>query len=289
MYKDYHDYLQTIAVNFVSQDGLQFQVQSAPEEAEALLGSNLAFVIGKTLNKDPKIIGKEIVELSLKGDSKFKLLQAPSGFINASPTRQYLIEFLNSLEQNLKSDNFFNFNSLDFRRVIQKTNNEDIDKLLSKGKLSSSDILMLIALLGDPELNVNPYLSGLKGKENIPWYLEKFKKDSSNLKNEIHYSDFLPELGFCNITMERNFHYQSLENVLTYQVHAFLSLRSFRKYEDLFSYCIKLVNSFYEYFNHPTFRSLESEQKNACLLGAYYKSLILNNAISLLARTNISY
>jgi len=297
MYKDYHDYLKTLAVNFISKDKLQFQVQSAPEEAQALLGSNIAFVIGKILNRDPKIIGKEIVELSLKDDFKFTLLQAPSGFINANPSRKYIVEFLNSLEQNLKSDDFFNFDSpnysLNLKKIIQKTKNEDVKILLSKGKLTSPDILMLIALLGNLELNVNPYLSALKGKENIPWYLEKFRKDSSILKNEIHlsinYSDFLPDLGFRNITMETNFHFKSLDNVLAYQVHSFLTLRSFRKYEDLFSYCLKLVNSFYEYFNHPTFRKLESDQKNACLLGAYYKSLIIDNAISLLARSNISY
>ncbi len=303
MHVDYHKYLKSLALEFLetkdSINKIEFHVQHAPDEADALLGSNLAFILGKVLRKDPKLIAKEIAEInseSVHGEY-FKLVFAPSGFINANPTKLYLTNFLDNLEESLNSEEYFNFESAkletELKKNIEKTKNLDVKTLLESRNNSLSDqkdFKMLLALLGDEELNVQPYLKGLKGKENIPWYLDKFIEDTSNLKQEVRYSDFLPEIGFQNMASSAElFEYKNNEQVLLYQIHSFLNLRSYRKFEDFYSYCLQFVDSFYAYFNHPSFKASKGEDKKACLNGAYYLGIVVRKSISLLARSNISY
>ena len=71
--------------------------------------------------------------------------------------------------------------AVDWPRLLASTRNradEDMNEFLQARSAAVSydpqDRLMLLGLLAEPELSCRPFLRGLGGMQNVPWYFERF-------------------------------------------------------------------------------------------------------------------
>lgn len=121
-----------------------------------------------------------------------------------------------------------------------------------------ADRLMLLALLGDGELEAEPYLANLPGRQNVPWYVKRFFADSERAL--VGWSSGVgdtwdtecPEL--VNFTLE----------LLSFRA---IVLRAHRRVDDGAAVALVavlgLIRQFYRYFNDPRYR-LRSAEDAVC-------------------------
>lgn len=132
---------------------------------------------------------------------------------------------------------------------------------------SPDDRLMFLAALGNRELEVRPYLMQLKSRQNVPWYLTRFRKDASaavrsmaggNAKKSRELRDLTPEP--CFSTPLAPFLANTLSLLLRFRARLFSAVE--RRRPELFLHLlIEIVNAWYSAYQRPQLRRLVAESK----------------------------
>lgn len=259
MYFEYRVFIKELVTKWCEYNQYQiaeienFQISTPPSELNALVGTNIAFILAKKVKIEPIALCSALVNFN-SSESAFDLYATSSGFINANPRGQFLFKYFSEFSKKITSDSFFSFNTFNTINAILSSENEDLKKLL-KPELSETDFIMLLAILGDDELSADPYLQGLKGKENIPWLLEQFSRDWRRVVKASTVDNFVLN-DFSPSQLEQSFDFAFRE-----QLRALMCLRNFDSLERLFPFCLSLVSTFYECYNQPSFRqALESKE-----------------------------
>lgn len=231
--------------------------------------------ISRALNKNLEKYNKLPFILEISGSVYLNGYLSPQG-------REKLFHIFLNAEEKV----FFNLTSLTFPEMeksemfhlkeVQINWKEILDRLRTtddpskkifyeeckKGeKISFEQKLMLLSALSDKELDLRVYLQGLAGKQNVPWYFAKFLKDCANylsfLEKKLS-SDFVQ-----GNTNEENFR---LPQYLQSSANNFLSLRKvfyesirYSKPEKLVASLHCLIRDFYNLYNRPDFRNLQSQ------------------------------
>lgn len=241
-----------------------FQVLTPPENALAFVGSNITFSLARKIYIEPVKLSEQLAEFANQNqNSPFILLPTESGYLNARPKPSAIKDFFTCAPEKILKSEFLDFNADDVLSKIHNSENLDLKKLLkSKNNLDKADLQMALALLGDVELSVSPYLAGLKGKENIAWLLERFSEDWRKVSSSIEAKDLalrapriLQNLTSNTLILKEPDNFSSFEGILRHQLLALLSIRNFDSLDRLFSFSLSLVHSFYAYYNLPYFRA----------------------------------
>lgn len=270
MHIEFKKFLNQLVIDWLKQAKLEplavnnFQVLTPPPDARAFVGSNLAFSLSRKLGIEPVALCAELAEFGNNIDSSpFILMPTTSGFLNAKLKNTWIKNFINKFNSEILQGQFLNFNQQHLENKIQNAHNPDLKKLLlTRPSFNREDRYMALALLGNAELSVDPYLSKLKGKENIPWLLERFSKDWRSIREQVHpcglaslAPGLLEGLESNDLLIGGSNNFSDLTAVLKHLLLAILSIRSFDSLDRLFPFCLSLVNSFYAYYNQPYFRS----------------------------------
>jgi hypothetical protein len=158
----------------------QFAVEISPlaearteEPRESRFGfcsSEICFSLGKRYGIEPQALAETVAEL-FSSDS-FTLTVAGGGYLNFFPTESGILSFLSGEIEFNPPALTVDWESRHLKRVYTP----ELLTLRSTLTTSREGSLQLLAMLGDPEISVTPYLKGFGGSENVPWYLERYFK-----------------------------------------------------------------------------------------------------------------
>ena len=129
-------------------------------------------------------------------------------------------------------------------------------------QLPKREALMVLAAAADPELSLTPFLLGLGGRQNVPWYLTRFLADAATfvasceaaLVTESH-GDSSP-LDFESLP--ERFH-PLLLLLLRLRSRYLIAARR-RRPDQLLGHLLFLVRAFYNCYNHPSVRALNPRE-----------------------------
>lgn len=120
-------------------------------------------------------------------------------------------------------------------------------KLLGQEFVSFRDKLMALALLADRELEVKPYLLGLCGRQNIPWYFDKFVSDVSSYLSKYPIIE-VPQWGIATEEMFM----PVIIKILEFRHKFFLAAEEGKPWL-VVRQLIEMIRDFYTFFHHPSF------------------------------------
>ena len=214
----------------------------------------------------------------------FQLEIGGAGHLNATPTPAFRAEwFANILfkqpEALLSDGAFVVFAApdsepiplhVDLPRMLDRARaREDADMKLLLERFGSAaprrgDLLMLFGALSDPELDCSLYLRGLAGRENVPWYLDRFRSDIIGYERLL--SGYLaapphgepPQIFSDSMLLLRNFR----RSLILADLH--------QRPERFFGHLLELMKDFYRIYNQPPYRAPEkslSADERAWLAG----------------------
>lgn len=215
------------------------------------------------------------------GDS-FTVECAPSGHLNANPTPSYQHTFFATIERRgpeaLYSEAPIGIGArgeeLDGLGRSPRVDIGTLEALLREARsdepaavdaivdrLRSGDqrkdfgaLLMVLAALGDPELSFGPYLKGFGGRENVPWYLDRFRHAARALLEhatsppEVHAPDARIAVGDFGAADELR------TTILTLRASHRTAVRMKRP-EVLLSQLLRGVRAFFALYNRPEIRA----------------------------------
>ena len=226
--------------DFPAKDVANFQVLTPPENAEAFVGTNIAFSLSRKIAVEPVALSIQLAEFANKIEAPpFVLTAAASGYLNASPRNNAIEAFIEKFSAQIMNADFLKFSEKHLIDQIYQSQNPDIKKLINnRADLNKEDRQMALALLGDAELSVDPYLQGLKGKENTSWLLERFSRDWRMLGSKVKPSGLskiapkiLSGLNSNTLILGQGGDFSCLAGVLKHQLLVILSIRSFESLE----------------------------------------------------------
>ncbi len=173
----------------------------------------------------------------------------------------------------------------DFSKELLPKNffeDDGLETLLSLAKEDSfrrqDAKLQLLGMVKNRELGSLAFLLNTGGKENVPWYLNKFLEDA-----DLFYSKLLDfkknKKKFEGSKQEHEFSLDfwckdSLTLLLNARIQLINSIRQKKAYY-LLQYMIKVIDSFYRYYNHPQVRALSFEEREIKLLCDITNSLLM--------------
>lgn len=274
-------------------------VSGCPREIDAVLSSKIAFMLSRELRKNtgslekdktsPEGLAGSIAEAA-RGNPFFHVSVGGLGHINIVPSDLFVLEYLNSLSANgyrrlfqdqaivvLETKGAPLFGPRDFicdwGRVFargRKSKDEQIirfsKELEGKKELVADEKIMLLSLLADSELEIEPYRQGLFGRQNIPWYLRRFLKDwrvfvkncgEKGVEGRCLGLGWSLGLGSEN---EASLFFDSLLGRLVRYLLMFRSVVFRAEYEKrpelLVGHILLIIRVFYSYYNHPQMRGL---------------------------------
>ena len=252
-----HDFRQTI-----------FAIETCPKNIEADISSNVCFVLAKILKQ---LVGIEIKPIkiaeivqSTARSSLFELSLGGGGYINAGRTECFLKQFINQTLGNMSEPllNIKEFDAMFPWRQLAGSESEDIRKLMRLYQTQESNELrfMLLALLGNVELDINSYLNNIYGSENLPWYIRRFISDTETIQNEIK-ERFSVKDEFCDNMPPPKWLLPSVSVICKYRYVVKNSLIN-RHPEVLPILLVETISAFYKFYNHPECRSLKTSVYN---------------------------
>lgn len=247
-------------------------VVDCPIPAEGLIATNIAFVVAEKMKK---ICTDAVLPLDLAHALKEAMLPlhwdvhvSGPGFLNVRPTRQFFHDFLISVNEK-RSSCFFSETSVfekntsgiqaidvdwNSKYLHLSADDERYEKLFSRSDLETGGLnLMVLSLAADPELDVAPYLLDLAGRENVPWYLDRFERDSAQLSEGDRTDDTLVE-RFYNES--EKYPYQSLVVVLRNFRVRFLDAKKRKRPELFMAALLDMARAFYSGYNRPEGREI---------------------------------
>jgi hypothetical protein len=177
------------------------KVEDCPPGIDGVVVSDLAFVLSKLLSRSehrlqimPAAIAEDIVRAGrhLSGEEAilFRIEVGGLGYLNGTPTDFFVNEFIRrfsilgsailctsavvvigrDVEEKLRERTYVL--PADWSAAIERGRSSlgaefgQFEQFLSnKGKTTTDDMLMVLALLADSELDMNPYLLGLSGSQ----------------------------------------------------------------------------------------------------------------------------
>jgi arginyl-tRNA synthetase len=252
----------------------EFTCTLAPLREDALAATNLAFLLAKVLSKKPfpQQVAAELVsllELNLSKDFMFSI--GGQGFINIIPTAQYLKRFFREAGADPKGFFFDNtpeqikvdWDEQYYNEKLLKSDlaREFLNHLqpLPKNRNLTSDSLTLLAMLTDQDFDLTVYLRGLNGRENIPWYIERFLFDANRHSTSLTTAAHFPEDEFWKTQLDLLLSQRKIRALNLF--HELLFFREelrltfqLRQPERLLRAILKLIQSFYTLFNNPKMR-----------------------------------
>ena len=125
------------------------------------------------------------------------------------------------------------------------------------------ELLMVLAAAADPELSLRPFLLGLGGRQNIPWYLDRFQSDAQRFIAEAE-SLVEPEALRGVLGLEAlpvRFH--PLLMLLLRLRSRYLVAARRRRPDQLLNHLLALIRAFYTCYNHPSVRALSANEISA--------------------------
>ncbi len=239
------------------------------------------------------------------------------GHLNVFPSKKFLSLFLDAM---LRAPDFFS--RLDSRIVpsVSKLLPEKIDcdlialqKLLArseqriignerddrgstellkrfKATRSSDDAWMLLGVLSDEQIDVQPYLSGMFGSENIPWYLDTVRARAeamafTSTPSDQDVSELLnigfPRMRFAGKDGDSDEARGAVlrEGVLLERLALFrcllASARRMRSPKQMFLGLLEICKAFSALYNRPEYRSIDSisHQRLRILAGPVHRAI----------------
>ena len=265
------------------------RVYNCPQQQLGELSCDLAFEMSKLSRKElaqepqPSYVARVLSDLLAERPENWIITSAvDSGHLNFFLTPTFAIDFsrallgaeegellaFGSLLLGEQSEFEIGFaegleHSLECRELLVRAKRESPEEMmefsksrdLSKAVLSERDFSVLLALLADPDFEVESYLMGLASRMNVPWYFERFAKDCG---------EFLSKFEVCDMTSglasgEDLAALETLRGVFSFRDCFCQSLLS-KKPERLLGHLLACIRQFYEQYNSPRARALTSER-----------------------------
>ena len=269
------------------------EVDDCPKHVPFPVFSNIAFCIAERMRKcgiDPaqiapgKIAAALVEGINCGGHGVYFRAEASEiGHINGEPTALFVDKFFTRLfdkgeerlfmptcfvvDDSMESGEFDEPQLLMVRweKTLKRVSTEgDSDlarlwKSVAEGRsVSPEQGLMLLCLVDDDELEVSPFLAGLSGSQNIPWYCRRFVRDCSEVLKSYgrgNCVEFARALGAV--------YHGSESDVMSSWIRVILQLR--RKYlfakqsgraEVFAGWLLRVIRSFYRCYNQPRLRQM---------------------------------
>ena len=292
-----------------------FEVLECPLPDEGVVTTNVAFSLSKALSQgakaaDPALLPALLAEeiraacLSTAAESGpwFEVRVGGLGYLNASPSPEFSAAFLRAAADAARDFLFTTESSIvtpgcpapaslvsiavDWRAkpLGSKLQSDPdcraiLDRIRQQGRPLRDDLLMLLAVCGDPELDSRAYLHGLRGRENVAWYLDRFVKDADAFVAGIR--ERRPEIPALT---------ENAANALPEldgAVRSILSFRSFveaaarrRRADLLVGQILRCARCFYAFYNCPDVRAFaEGRGGGQEMLGVYLVSQAILHAV----------
>lgn len=247
----------------------------------ARLGSPVAFAIGKEFlasgGVSPEEFAKELLPVLERisresfGANAIHFSVESGGFLNVNFTDSAAFDLIEKLALDEQPFDFksvftasraakfppdaFVFSS-GYSRIRSRAaelDDEAVSELLTRPD-SPEVRLMLLGVLADPELDATIFLSGLKGTQNLPWLLERFKRDVFSVGSQFLASSQpgSGESGSIPPLLEQ-FACDLKEELLWARLEFAAAARHGRS-EELLRYLLRLSRVFYRFYNTPSCR-----------------------------------
>lgn len=238
------------------------------------LGSAIAFSIGKAYlaagGPGPEAFAKKLLEtLDVSASREFQFAVERGGYINVHFLDEGKTSFLQRLLA-LAPEEFLTpkmeSSWADVEERLQQQQDEHLQEFLNlsiSSKRSAEYRLMALGVLSDPELDLEPFLRDLKGKQNLPWAFRRFDFD-------------LRECESLLVAREDGLENPLLQNFLNANRERLIWLRwnweracNEGQPELFFSFLHSLFHLNYSFLNRPDFRLALSQatshrQANDC-------------------------
>jgi hypothetical protein len=165
------------------------------------------------------------------------------------------------------------------RQQVERSDNSDAREVLLKLEMtewSLDGVIMLLAVLADSEIDASSFLRGLSGRENVPWYLDRFFRESREYLRELATvageqsalatgNESFDQV-WCRLATVREEIFRSI-------VHSAGALDRHppnrQQPERLVKIAVDLVRCFYAFYNRPEWRPgfgrLEPERASAAI------------------------
>ncbi len=262
-------------------------VEDPPAVAQAELATSVAFRLAILFRKnglserypDPQRVAEIVCELAASEKPLFKLWTSGLGHINADRSAELIegmlrrllatgVDALFSAESMFESGESIVVEPLvapDWDYQLMKARNDEDTSLFLKrcgSELSAEDRLLFLALQGDPELDLKPYLSGLASRQNVPWYVKKFSRDwrayigalkidgGVDASQQLAYWVAATRCGTSHQWTPEQFLASVAEIVCSLRKHTVLA-PSPRRPVSVVAALLSTIRLFYAFYNHP--------------------------------------
>ena len=260
-----------------------FDVENCPLPEHGVLASNIAFILAKAVKPNRNTLPAEIAEQIVRvlDPSLWTANILGGGFINVTPNRKLyraLLDravrqgadfFLASIQRDesvsIPPEGFL----VDWGSKYLRGNGRDgFAEIADRTPLTRDDQLMLLALLGDEEIDHTRYLSAYAGRENLPWYLRRFVCDTIPSGDGSPAARLLDSAAGWFEDLPEDFPYTGLCRTLRALRYRIADSRQRRRPELYLRSLVDLVRAFYRGYNRPEGRLLvESDPAVRWLVG----------------------
>lgn len=248
--------------------------EASPDRLSALKPHQLAELLAAEINR-------------LNG-ADFTASPSPSGHVNGNPTPGYLSRFVSGaaaapaeifygnkpcgLEREPASfvlepipELTFNWKKLQARAEDRSGEERyELAAVLSRAQSAGEQrrsaaqdfgaFLVLLALVADDDFTLRVYARGIAGRENVPWYLDRFR---SAVRSFIEQCDRELEPPASAAHGEPSRELEQLLQVLLYFRGRFRTAVRMHRPEFLLSQILRGARAFFAFYNRPEFRSLD--------------------------------
>ncbi|MBP9837673.1 MAG: hypothetical protein KBC84_03065 [Proteobacteria bacterium] len=251
------------------------------------ISTNIAFKLQKYLEEIGAVrgllsieVGQKIVEtLKITDSQKFEVSLGGAGFINTLLPLSHLTELLLSflvvdgqkyyskqsfvrpdgiIKNTLYSKLQVEVNWSDLVSRCYQDRREGIDEFLKgvKTELNQNNKLMLLAILGDKEIDLEIFLRDLKGSENVSWYVQKYLYEVEK------YLTMFRDDQDCRLEIDAPLpiYLKRLMLLLLTFRHKLFVAGLHKKPEIFFSLLFEMIKEFYKIYNQPKYRFPEIEK-----------------------------
>jgi hypothetical protein len=242
----------------------------------------------------------------------FSIEVGGTGFLNATATEKLKTELFQKLSVSELSS-WFGASSILFGNSSQmpelakpiysiakvlarakKKTNEDALVLVQKIEADSlpdrDDLIMLLAVSADENLDVDSYLAGLAGRENIPWLFQKVAEDISSFISILSSEKVDSEKSWQRIFSDKRFS-EAVQHILHFRKNYIDAVVCHRP-DLLVGYLVSLIKYFYSFYNRLDVRSVPEQddfllKDGLCRICQLIK-LILDFSLSELSFTELN-
>ena len=254
-----------------------FQIGECPPQVDAFVTSSITFALAKEFSdRAPELLANRIVNDWPSAD--FEIAIGGGGHLNATPRGDYAMRWFDAAVHAPASVLFsprsifaagasaapeslsVNWDSL--LRDAARSPDKNISALVA-GVGSSSDLdkgrrMMLLGIIADPEIDSGPFLAGLSGSQNLPWYFQRRQQDGINFTALIDEKISATGNAPAPQSIVPPFGRELMSSIAGFRL-AWLEAVMFHSPQRLFGHLLRMLKNFYQLYNQPRFRALSSE------------------------------